>query len=100
MFGEVNYLMKFKSINVDVNYHTSAGLGLPLRLACDFLCPGVGVSNGRPLLMTSIRLKGHLERAGVGRGGFCHVTVLAVVEEQSQMGNSHLLPTVSGINAK
>ncbi len=69
MFGEVNYLMKFKSINVDVNYHTSAGLGLPLRQACDFLCPGVGVSNGRPLLMTSIRLKGHLEGAGVGREG-------------------------------
>lgn len=87
--------MKFKSINVDVNYHTSAGLGLPLRLACDFLCPGVGVSNGRPLLMTSIRLKGHLERAGVGRGGsFCHVTVLAVVEEQSQMGNSHLFASM------
>lgn len=55
VFGKVNYLMKFKSINVDVNYHTSAGPGLPS------LCPGVEVNNGGPLLMTSIRLKGHLE---------------------------------------
>lgn len=55
VFGKVNYLMKFKSINVDVNYHTSAGPRLPS------LCPGVKVNNGGPLLMASIRLKVHLE---------------------------------------